>query len=226
MGTRDGPSNLLAFLGLTALAIAARRLRRRSDFFPRADIVVLCLTLAGAAGVTTLCLQVEKVRVRFLQLVKDPQASAQDRIIAGKASVEMLLESWPSGWGAGCFRHGFPLYAVQHPEIYLSRPNTQRYWEYAHNDPLQFAIEFGLFGVLPLALLFALVLARLWRVRFWRSVVSFSLVLAVGLLALHSTVDFVLQNPAILHTAAFLLIAAIRWIELETPAASPPANAP
>jgi len=63
-------------------------------------------------------------------------------------------------------------------------------------------------------------------VRFWRSVVSFSLVLAVGLLALHSTVDFVLQNPAILHTAAFLLIAAIRWIELETPAASPPANAP
>jgi len=213
--------NLLAFLGLTALGIAARRLRRRRHVSPRADLVVLCLMLAGAGGVTTLCLQVEKVRVRFLHLVEDPQASAQDRIIAGRASVAMLLESWPSGWGAGCFRHGFPMYAAQHPEIYLSRPNVQRYWEYAHNDPLQFAIEFGLFGVLPLALLAALVLARLWRVRFWRSVVSSSLVLAVGLLALHSTVDFVLQNPAILHTAAFLLIAAIRWIELE-PNAAPP----
>lgn len=216
--SRMSIANLVAFLGLTVLLIVVRRLRKNRQGFLRADLIVLWLALAGIGGVVVLCVEVDKVRERILHLVEDPRASSRDRALVAQASIEMLRESWPAGWGAGCFRHGFPLYAAHHPEIYRSRPETQLYWEYTHNDFLQFAIELGLYGMCPLLLLILAALVRLGRARFWRSVVSNSLVLAVVLLGLHSTVDFVLQNPAILHTAGFLLIGALRWVELDAPA--------
>jgi len=82
-------------------------------------------------------------------MMADPVASVRDRNLAREASVTMLSDCWIFGGGTGCFRHGFPIYAQAYPEIYRSANATHQFWERAHNDLLQFPIELGAIGFLP-----------------------------------------------------------------------------
>ncbi|WP_020681874.1 O-antigen ligase family protein [Marinobacterium rhizophilum] len=115
-----------------------------------------------------------------------------------------LLQKHPvTGIGAGAFESSFQRYPG---------PDIRLHFDHAHNDYLQFAIEFGLIGLLPLALFVALAfyqaLRALWRSQSWyRSGVGFGA--AMGLLALmiHSATDFNLQIPA--NAATFVVMAAV-----------------
>jgi O-antigen ligase len=131
----------------------------------------------------------------------------------------MLQDRWLFGWGAGCFRYGFPLYAQKYPTIYKSENNNLRFWEHAHDDLLEFPIEFGVVGLIPLFIALGCAGWQLTRRRFWRNGVSLALVLVCTLVACHSWVDFVFQNPAVLLTWCVLLLAAVRWLELDQPGA-------
>jgi len=193
-----------------APAIASRK---------RMDLLILILVFSGFLGICLVSVRAEKVWQRFAQIANDPVGTTGFRSLARQASADMLHDRWLLGWGAGCFRYGFPLYAQKYPAIYKSGNNNLRFFEHAHDDLLEFPIEFGLVGLIPLAIALGCGVWQLIRRRFWRNGVSLSLVLVCTLVACHSWVDFVFQNPAVLLTWSVLLVAAVRWLELDQPAA-------
>ncbi|MET4001068.1 O-antigen ligase family protein [Marinobacterium sp. MBR-109] len=107
------------------------------------------------------------------------------------------------GFGAGAFESSFQSYPGA---------EIRGHFDHAHNDYLQFAIEYGLIGALPLAafVLLALyhALRALWRTESWyRSGIGFGASIAILGLLIHSFTDFNLQIPA--NAATFVVICAI-----------------
>lgn len=196
--------------------------RRRPARNPAAWIpLATALLLAGILGAGLVSLRAEKLSRRFAELAANPAATGRARTVARQAAGEMWRDRWLLGWGAGCFRHLFPLYAQRHPEIYHTPWGGRARWEHAHSDLLEFPLELGVAGLLPLAGMLAAAAWQLARHRFWRHTVPLALVAALLLLFLHAAVDFVFQNPAVLFTASVLLAGAIRWIELDPVDAAP-----
>ncbi len=115
-----------------------------------------------------------------------------------------LLQDRPlTGQGAGSFESVFPQYPGE---------NFRLHYDHAHNDYLQFGIEFGLIGTLPLAtfVLLALwyALKALWqRKSIYRSGVGFGAAMGIIALLIHSSTDFNLQIPA--NAATLVVLCAI-----------------
>ena len=100
---------------------------------------------------------------------------------------------------------------VKRSALYSRDPavNTfSHYRQYAHHDLLQFAAEWG--GLAALAALF-LFAGGIWRA-VQRHPADIGLVLALVGVALHSTVDFPLQNPALQLWTALLL--GLTWSQM------------
>lgn len=115
-----------------------------------------------------------------------------------------LVEDKPlTGHGAGSFEAVFPQQAGD---------DIRLHFDHAHNDYLQFAVEYGLLGTLPLA---AFVLLALWRAlqALWRrdstyrSGVGFGAAMGIIALLVHSGTDFNLQIPA--NAATLVVLCAI-----------------
>jgi O-antigen ligase len=107
------------------------------------------------------------------------------------------------GFGAGSFESSFQRYPG--PEVPL-------HYDHAHNDYLQFAIEYGLIGFIPLAgfVLLALyhALRALWRRDSWyRSGMGFGAAMGILGILIHSATDFNLQIPA--NAATFVTLCAM-----------------
>jgi O-antigen ligase len=115
-----------------------------------------------------------------------------------------LLQKHPlTGIGAGAFESSFQRYPGA---------DIRLHFDHAHNDYLQFAIEFGLIGLLPLALFTLISLYHafraLWRHESWyRSGVGFGAAMGITALLIHSATDFNLQIPA--NAATFVVLCAI-----------------
>lgn len=118
-------------------------------------------------------------------------------------AIPLLWERPITGQGAGSFEAVFPQYPGA--DIRLN-------FDHAHSDYLQFAIEFGLLGSLPLA---AFVLLALWhalralwrRESVYRSGVGFAATMGIIALLIHSSTDFNLQIPA--NAATLVVLCAI-----------------
>jgi O-antigen ligase len=200
------------FIAATAVTAGVRMARSHSVEARRAEFAVLIFALVGLGGMAGAVFGLTKLADRLETLKQE----ARFRMIAREAATEMWRDRWLLGWGAGSFRHGFPLYAQHHPEIYRSgRDGRPIFWEHAHNDLLQFPLELGVIGMAPLLLALGWAAWRLVRLRFWHRAITACLVGALAFLALHAWVDFVLQNPAVLVTAGALLVGALRWAETE-----------
>jgi len=208
-------------LGFTFFILCSMVVRRyfgpTSTARSRKDLLLLVLVLGGFLSICLVSIRAEKVWQRFAQISTEPAGRTGFRGLARQASGDMLRDRWLFGWGAGCFRYGFPLYAQKYPDIYYSRNGGLLYWEHAHDDLLEFPIELGAVGLIPLVYIFSVGLWYMVVLRLWRNTVSFSLVLACLLVACHAWLDFVFQNPAVLLTWSVLLVAAVRWVELDQP---------
>lgn len=107
-------------------------------------------------------------------------------------AIPLLKERPLTGQGAGAFEAVFPKYPGD---------DIRLHFDHAHNDYLEFAIEYGVLGMLPLA---AFVLLALWyglyalwrRESVYRSGVGFGASMGIIALLIHSTSDFNLQIPA------------------------------
>ncbi len=115
-----------------------------------------------------------------------------------------LLKDKPlTGQGAGSFEAVFPKYPGA---------DIRLHFDHAHNDYLQFAIEHGLIGMLPLL---GFVLLALWRAlqamwrreSLYRSGVGFGAAMGIVAIGVHSSTDFNLQIPA--NAATFVVVCAI-----------------
>jgi O-antigen ligase len=108
-----------------------------------------------------------------------------------------------TGQGAGSFESVFPKYPGE---------DIRLHFDHAHNDYLQFFIEYGVLGCLPLL---AFVLLALWRAlqalwrreSLYRSGVGFGAAMGIVALAIHSLTDFNLQIPA--NAATLVVLCAI-----------------
>ena len=180
--------------------------------------LILAMLVAGFALFLILAantLQSEAAYNRMTGLFNaDPSSSITSRIQAAKATTNMITAHPFFGWGAGDFRYYFPVYQRHFPEISFSQ-GQQLFWEHSHNDYLELFSELGLFGTLPIAFALIYYLIYLVKVHFWSNPVSLWLLFGSILTLAHSSVDFVLYNPAILITAVSLGVAAVKWAEFE-----------
>lgn len=106
------------------------------------------------------------------------------------------------GQGAGSFESVFPPYAAGIP----------LHFDHAHNDYLQFFIEYGAIGSLPLALfvlisLFYALKAMRHKDSLYRNGIGFGAGMGILALLIHSSTDFNLQIPS--NAATFVVICAI-----------------
>ncbi len=208
---------LLTFVLIVGATLVARRTFRPGRTRDHPEFLPLFLGLAVFLGLGLGSLQAGKIWSRFSPMITDPSLAVRGRTLVREAATEMFQDKWALGWGAGCFRHGFPLYAQKYPAIYESSGGNLQAWEHAHNDWLQFPIEFGVVGLLPILFMLGWMVRELLRRRFFRNTTSWCTIIGCALVFLHASVDFVFQNPAVLLTWSFLLVAAARWAELEPP---------
>lgn len=182
----------------------------------RRDLLAPGLAFMAIIGLGLISLRSDIVWRRFALLVNDPSATLSNRVLARRAGEDMLRSRWLFGWGAGCFRYGFPLFAQHYPTIYYAPPHNLMYWEHVHDDLLEFPIEYGLIGMLPITASLGCAAAELARRRFWRHSLPLCAVFGCILVLGHAWLDFVFQCPAVLLTWAALLGGAVRLAELET----------
>ena len=117
-----------------------------------------------------------------------------------------LIKKFPlTGTGAGSFYTAFPM--VKGDDINL-------FYDHAHNDYLQFTIEYGI----PVTMLLAtIVLISLWQAAYTMRKrrntlmkgVAFGCMMAIVGMLVHITVDFNLQAPA--NAVYFVLIMTLSW---------------
>lgn len=213
---------LLSFVILAGLAFLRTQFRQPAHERSSAVTVGLILLLAGFLGTGLVSLKADNIWKRFEGMISDPVASARDRTQAHAAALEMFAAEPVFGWGAGCFRYGFPLHVYRHPEIYYSGTAQRKFWEHAHNDLLEYPIEFGVVGSLLMAAPLGWLGWALVRRRFWSNPLALLAALGCVLCLVHARMDFVFQNPAILLTWAVVLLSAARWAELDQqPSAKP-----
>lgn len=143
---------------------------------------------------------------------QDMSLEARER--ATRASLEMLQDHWKTGVGAGSFRFLFPVYQHRHPDLVASG-GQRMYWEHAHNDVVQFPIEFGLAGMSLIALAGGYWLLALVRAYFWENALSATVLLGLALTVVYSWWDFPFQSPAILLTWCALWPAVVLWTQFE-----------
>ncbi|MBO1923325.1 O-antigen ligase [Thiomicrorhabdus sp. 6S3-12] len=118
-------------------------------------------------------------------------------------SVALLKESPLVGIGAGSYETAFTP---------LAGPNFGGRVDHAHNDYLEFLIEYGLFGALPLM---TFVLLSFWygikslrnRRSYYRSGIGFGSSMAILGILIHSLTDFNLHIPA--NALTFMAVCAI-----------------
>ena len=131
----------------------------------------------------------------------DTDLLASDRHIVYEATMDAIMTAPWTGTGYGTFRDVFAAYR---PETLSSR----FYWDKAHNDYLENALELGIPAALLLNLSIVLLaleaLKGLWRRRRDRGIPAIA-VAATILVGCHSLLDFSLQIPAVSILYAFLL---------------------
>ncbi|MEC9362099.1 MAG: O-antigen ligase family protein [Pseudomonadota bacterium] len=156
-------------------------------------VLVMVIDLAIVGGYVGL----DALRERL-----QPQLLMADQRLATFPDLQRMAAHYlPLGSGLGSFAVAYPQF--RSTSVFASN-------EHAHNDPLQFLIETGVPGVVLLALLVALPLARALQVMRQRrdpQVLGIALgsALAVFSIGVHGLADFNLQIPANAATIVALL---------------------
>lgn len=170
----------------TAIVLAVSAFWPERSRARRRDRRIL-LPIVGLAGVAVFSMMVASSR-RLTERFEESEPYALRWSVARTALGLFLKRPW-TGYGAGTFEQVYPSAAPV---------DTGMIWNFAHNDPAQFAMEWGVAGVGALV-------CTLWLLfhRRWRRDVCLGVVLPAVALLVHSWFDFPLQIPAVL--AAWLL---------------------
>lgn len=143
----------------------------------------------------------EKVQQRLTET--SLATESRDEVI--KDALPIANDFFATGSGAGSFYSIFPTY---------KRSQVDSFYDHAHNDFLQSAIEYGIVGFLLLALLVVLSLAQALKAMRQRKNnlyrgAAFACVMAIIGMLIHMTVDFPLQAPT--NAAYWVVFLAICW---------------
>jgi O-antigen ligase len=182
-----------------AIGIALSRHAPRNTLILLASLVAIDLFIVGSwFGVEKLAQRLERTSAHDVRVREDPAAHA----------LPLIRDYVLFGSGPGTFHVAFPAYRP---------PQVESFYEYTHNDYVQFASESGVPGLVVLAGFVALALGAALRAQ-WRRRdplmrgMSFACIMGVTAILIHSWVDFNLQIPA--NAALFMLLLALGWISL------------
>ncbi len=211
--TRSRMGNTAFFASLLAAGVIALVLSRhasRSTMILVASLIVVDIFIVGA------WFGVEKTVQRIEQTT---QKDVEERVDPGREALAIHDDFPLFGTGAGTFYITFSAYRS---------PDISAYFDYAHNDYVQFLDETGLVG-LGLVGLFALMplgaalLAQARRRDPLARGMGFAVVMGVVSIGIHSSVDFNLQIPA--NALVFMILLAFGWLSLSLGRSAPRAAA-
>ena len=190
--TRSRMGNASFFAALTLVGLFALwRLRKPS----RPLVVLVVSVLIIDIFVVGTWFGVEQVidRIQKSVQVQDEQWVVQDknRIDADRESLNIIIRKPLMGWGGGSFYTVYPAW----------RGDDQMFMDHAHNDFLEFAVEYGLVGLALLGWFVVLCFLRAEkglrdRDKARRFGISFASIMAMTAMMIHASVDFNLQIPA------------------------------
>lgn len=183
--SRSRMGNAAFFTALVGVAVLALWVYKRPPALLKPLVIsILLLDMALIGSMFGL----EKLQERYEQT--SFASEARDEVV--KDSLPLLSQHWLTGSGGGSFYTVFP--AVQ-PQAYSG------FYDHAHNDYLQFAIELGLPVTLLLLLWLVLLAVRALLVmnrhdnKLERGL-AFGALMAMVHMGIHCIVDFNLQAPA------------------------------
>ena len=191
-GSRAGTASSLVALFVLMLTFARKRsFQLRHALVAAALLGGLLLIIMAASG-----------NLLFDRLAKDgSDLSAADRSMVYATTMDAIETAPWTGTGYGTYRSVFTAYR---PETLSSK----FFWDKAHNDYLENALELGIPAAIMLnlsVLLLAIEAARGLRRRRRNRTLPAIGVAATVLVGLHSLLDFSLQIPAISILYAFLM---------------------
>ena len=202
--TRSRMGNTAFFVSLTLAAlywvVASRRLTRGTLLLFVSLLLVDIWVVGNFFGIE-----------RVVQRLEQTTLATEQRDEVSFDALQAIGDYPVTGTGAGSFYSIFPMY---------QRGEVELYYDHAHNDYAEFAVELGLPAVALLggAVLLSLGAALLaQRRRHDRLMKGLGLGAGMGILALliHSATDFNLQIPA--NAALFTVLLALGWISLYLP---------
>jgi len=142
----------------------------------------------------------------IVEKIAQTSVETEDRGEVAGYALRMWKDYPVFGSGLGSFHVVFPRYSAE---------GTKVSYTHAHNDYLEFAAEVGLLGLSLLGLMVSMSFAVALRAQFQRRDplmrgLSFSAIMGILALMIHSFVDFNLQIPA--NALTFMLVLAFAWI--------------
>ncbi len=188
----------LSIAGLIWLVLEKKK-PKRGVVFLLATLFIIDIVIVGT------WFGIEKVADRL----ENTSALTESRDEVNRDSLVYLEDYFWFGSGAGTFRSVFPAYR---------QADIPVFWDHAHNDIIQFAVETGVIGLgLLMNILLFSVLKALQQMRSAeRSIMrgmAFATLMGVTSLIIHSAVDFNLQIPA--NSLYFVVLLALPWVALK-----------
>ncbi|WP_157964629.1 O-antigen ligase family protein [Algibacillus agarilyticus] len=176
--TRSRMGNSAFFVSLLVTSGLALLLMKRPPNTLKwlvASLIILDIAIVGAY------FGVDKVKERLE--ATSFQSETRDDVVA--ASIPYIQDYWLTGSGAGTFGSTFQSY-----QLY----SFGGYYDHAHNEYLQFLVEFGIApSVLMFVMLVLFLLSSLMNVKKDKRFIYFTGCMAIIALMMHITVDFMLQ---------------------------------
>lgn len=204
--SRMGNSAFFASLLIVGaiFVLSEKEHRRRNSLILASIILIDVLVISQYFGLDRLKDRIFNTRLNDVVVNGEIVQHANEvRDDVFRNAIPLLQERPIVGQGAGSFESVFPQYAGE---------NIHLHFDHAHNDYIQFIIEFGLLGCLPLALFLLLALwcsfRALWRGEsVYRRGLGFGASMGIIALLIHSGSDFNLQIPA--NAATLIVLCAI-----------------
>ncbi|NNE05755.1 MAG: O-antigen ligase family protein [Xanthomonadales bacterium] len=204
--TRSRMGNSAFFLSLLVaglITLVLIRGRQRSLFILISSLVAIDIFIVGT------WFGVEQVvdRIQATVSVEQDQVviNAQDRLDAITETTRMIRQAPLVGSGGGGYFARFPQF----------RSQDQKFMDHAHNDYLEFTANYGIPAMLLWAWFLFLSLAKSLEQLKKRNHplalgASFTSLMAMIGMGIHSTVDFSLQIPA--NAVTFMVLLALPWV--------------
>jgi O-antigen ligase len=212
-GSRAAALLLLGYVAVALVVAVVWRLYVRGEN-NRVLSLVCALAAAGFVAAAALFLDVRKAIDSAMDVLdKRDSREVEVRVTAREATWEMFEARPWTGWGAGSFRHAFPVFQQHHPLIYKQGRFTF-FWTNAHNDHVQLLAEKGIFGAACAALALLWVGWRFLRDRIWSNPGHLLFGLGLALPLAHAWVDFPMANASVLTCFVVLATLLARWVEI------------
>ena len=189
------------------IGIALSRHATRGTVVLLVSLIVIDAFIVGSwFGIEKLANRLEQTSLSYQ--VGETTESVETRAEPAKYGLDLINDNRLVGTGPGSWYVAFPRYRGG---------DLSNFFDYAHNDYVQFAAESGLIGlaILGLIVVWSLGVALVAQYRRRDPLMrgySFAAIMGITAILIHSSVDFNLQIPA--NAMLFMVLLAFAWLSL------------